>query len=701
MIGPAGRWLWLPLLLMVLTAIIGLPGQVANLRAALPVIRLWSDGHAQHRLQLGDVPYDLLQAADATLPADRPLLLVTSGRDVRRFEYITYHRALYFLAPRPVWWLSPAPSDGSWESRWWISSPLSAEAIRAVAAEKGAPCLLAVGVSLPATVGQQVAPLPGGSIWQLDGGRDGCAGVESRSAATAAFAGRGWPLQLAAALAVILVIGYGLLAMVTRLGYRARGIEAAALAWILGAGLLSLAMLAFNGLGFSLSAQRLVLTGLALMTAVCLLWRSPHAVRSQLTEKRPRIPLIFTNWSSTLVRIQEIWGGFLNRSLALRLSGLNHHPLLLTALFLFLSGQVAYVILLAMGRPFVIWDSWVNWGIKGRIIFLENGITAAVYGDASRAVALLDYPLFVPLLEAWLFRWLGAADDRLAGVLFVLFYLALAGVIYSAVRRSAGSATFALLVTVAGVSLGHVVGLAAAAFTDLLLTVLAATTAVYLLDWLDGGRPGPLVIAAVAGGLLPWSKREGLILVAVVCLVTLIVTQLSCRPAVRSRGRSAVGALALATAVLAGPWWLFAGRYAIAIDQFLPLTAGTWWSGLARLPVIGWLMVGQLFNMKFSIAWLLPFLAGWLAWRCATERSTGKWAANILPLTALLYVGLMGSTYLFSDFVPFQQHVLASVFRLGSQVVILPVLWLPYGARRGDLIAGPQNAAAAEPSRTL
>src|SRR6266487_2561298 len=113
----------------------------------LPVMWLWSSPDAQYRMQLPDIPYDALRAADATLPRDASILLITSGRDVQQSEYRIFHRALYFLAPRPVWWLTPRAPDGTWKSRWWISAPIDAESIRRIAAEKQVSYVLAYGLA--------------------------------------------------------------------------------------------------------------------------------------------------------------------------------------------------------------------------------------------------------------------------------------------------------------------------------------------------------------------------------------------------------------------------------------------------------------------------------------------------------------------------------------------------------------------------
>ena len=121
---------------------------------------------------------------------------------------------------------------------------------------------------------------------------------------------------------------------------------------------------------------------------------------------------------------------------------------------------------------------------------------------------LLGYPPAIPLLESWLYRWLGAADDRLVGTLFVLTWLALGTFVYGFFRRRGQTILTSMLVTAAALSLGHVTGLTAAAFTDLWLVVLSAVSAAFLLEWLESGRSRYLLISAVSAGSQAASDRR-------------------------------------------------------------------------------------------------------------------------------------------------------------------------------------------------
>lgn len=656
----SNRFRYLPLLFIILVNMTALPQQIVDLRRDWPVVRLWHDPAAQMELMLGDVPYRSLKTAAEQLAPDVTLLLITSGDDVRRREYALYHRALYLLTPRPVWWLSPAPSDGTWESRWWISRPLTAESIAAVAVEKSADCLLLVDVPAQPNYGTPVGQLPGAQIIQP--GSKNCLAPEP--AAVVDYPASFWPLKLAAALLASLAFGFGFLAFAARWGVQIGGLEAAALAWLLGAGLLSTAMLWLNGLGFSLDNQLVILTAGA---ALLVLWQRRYLVRLLFLVKRWRPPkIIFSNVAQFSKLRRFLWRAAV---------------LLLVVFLLF---QLVYVLFMAVGRPLTIWDSWVNWGSKGRTIFLENGITPALYADASREVMLLGYPLSIPLLEAWLYGWLGAADDRLVGVLFVLTYLALGGFVYGFCRRRGLSTFGALLMMAAAVSPGHIVTLTATAFTDLWLPVLLAVAAVYVVEWFESGQGGYLLIAAAAAGLLTWVKQEGMILV-VVLLFSLVVAVLLCRDRKGWNGRRLFlvwAAVGLSVFIFGGPWRLFAGREAVLVSVFMPLTVDNLLANIERWSVILQLVIRELVNPRTGFLWIIVSLV--LLARPVKLSRVMKRPSILLLLVPVFYLALMAVPYLFSDFVPYEQHILSSFFRINAHILLLLLLWLGFQVKGDD-----------------
>jgi hypothetical protein len=439
-----------------------------------------------------------------------------------------------------------------------------------------------------------------------------------------------------------LAIGFVAFSFIRRGRFSVLLVEALSLSWVLGAGLTSVAMLWLNALGLSLWAQIVVLSCLALAGLV---WRakagSGHPIEARAGMERGSRP-----------------------------------SFLLIPFSLFLSLQVAFVALMALGQPLFIWDSWVTWGMKARTIFLDGAISPAVYADASRAVTHLDYPLLLPLNQAWLYGWLGMPDDRFAGLPSLLFYLALLGLCYSAVRRWGANQTLALAATAIVASMSQLSLLAGHVFADVPLAALCVISVLYLMRWLDEGERGALAIAALAAGLMPWTKREGVVMLGVLCVIVLVMCGRS------RRAWAALGAVLLSAVLLAAPWYLFLAWQGVPNSDFLPLTLATARENLGRLPTISRMALATLLSGWWNFIWPLAAVVAALGFsRRVSEPNDNVGALrtiNILPLSALLYLTIMGLTYLFSAYVPYEQHIATSFYRLVAHVAPLPVLWVAY-----------------------
>jgi|GEM_PF-2590851 len=692
------------LAIALLTAVADLPSRWAYIESILPVVQHWSNPDEQYRLQITPAPYDLLKRANEVLPRDATVLLVTSGREVAGPEYITYHRALYFLAPRPVWWLTAAPPDGSWKSRWWISAPLTPDSIRATAADKRASYVLTYRLHQPLAIGREVVGAGDGALLRLD---DAAQPLQNNAPLPLSPI---WPLQVAASLFVVALLGSMVVTLIARLGHCPSSLEAIALAWVLGVGLISVLMLWLSALRLSLDWQVATLTTVAAIWGIGLAWKlwykgksvgrgqtqerilsaekgsksgyleqADGAALSDDVKSRPsaaqRLKSRATGKQSPPARTASTeWDTSLRRETLLKSSPRLQSPggdqvlrqSLRWLLLLFLAVQTVFVAVSATGRPLQVWDSWANWAIKARIIFLEGHISPALYADASRVVTQLDYPLLVPLTQTWLYAWLGAPDDRLVGTISVLFYLALLAICYTALASMGLSRTTALAaVTVAG-TISYIPGLAGIVFAELPLLVFATVAGIYLVKWLDGGAIGALLAAAVGAGLMPWTKREGALLLIALCVGTLI-TNLGSR-----RAWAGVGALVASAGLLSGPWYGFVAANQIVNPAFSPISLDTLSSNLSRWDTIVQATWNSLTSPLWSYIWPLALVVGLLTWRSHRKRA----AANLLPVTALLYIIMVGATFFFSAFVPYEQHILSSIDRLIAQVAPLAVIWL-------------------------
>jgi hypothetical protein len=72
-----------------------------------------------------------------------------------------------------------------------------------------------------------------------------------------------------------------------------------------------------------------------------------------------------------------------------------------------------------------------------------------------------------------------------------------------------------------------------------------------------------------------------------------------------------------------------------------------------------------------AFVWVVVALA--CVWRL---RAWHVAPGDILVLAPLLYIGFIAPTYIFSAFVPFQNHLASSGYRLVAQVTPPVILWL-------------------------
>ncbi|MFQ5614016.1 MAG: hypothetical protein ACE5H9_17985, partial [Anaerolineae bacterium] len=145
---------WLPrlaLLLVLAGQVYYLPARLGFVRQLLEYARL-PDATAEARVAYGAASYDLLAWVEAETPPDTTLLLLTaSPRTYGDPAYVLYHRAVYHLYPRRVWWAAPVETTPY--PAWWSFTDLDPAGILALAGSYGATAVLADGFARP--------PVPG------------------------------------------------------------------------------------------------------------------------------------------------------------------------------------------------------------------------------------------------------------------------------------------------------------------------------------------------------------------------------------------------------------------------------------------------------------------------------------------------------------------------------------------------------------
>jgi hypothetical protein len=268
------------------------------------------------------------------------------------------------------------------------------------------------------------------------------------------------------------------------------------------------------------------------------------------------------------------------------------------------------------------------------------------------------------------------------------FLLALLAVLGTALRRRlepAGALTLlALLVTTPALVFVSTTG-----YADLPLAALFTAAALFALEALEGAGRRSETIAAALAASLALVKREGALLGAE--LVVLLAVALALRHGVGRAARFLAAAVPVAL-VVAGPWFLFAARHDLVGKDFLPVSVGTLWANVDRLPALAVMLADVLVRPGvFGFLWPAVALTGALRWR--GWRRPGARFLGALILAAL---AVDAGVFVFSGVNPYTVHVISALDRLvlhaAPVAVLLAGLLLAEG--RDDPFVAPDRGPA-------
>ncbi len=717
------NWLpWLACLLIIIGQFYYLPERLSFLR------QLFAFAHTTDPLEVArtaysPADYDLLAWVKCETSSDTILLLVTtSPQTYRDPSYVVYHRAIYHLYPRSVWWAAPVPPTHY--PTWWTFTDLSETDILDIAQKHQATAILADGFTQPPLPGLELAfdadtyliflrarePQPEEGKWTR--------GMEDNN--TSPIVSGRWSvvggrfLWVLGALLSIWLWGDLIYGQMIGCYLPPSLVRRLAMGWLLGCGVISLGTFVLLWVGMSLAMS---VTSLSLLG--CLLWLATH--HTFIWEWPARLPsfgmLIAGLRSKHALRPMRTTLGedrsasgdapLLRRYTKLPLRFLvssSPRPLRVTSaplrlLFTFIIAiQIGLVAFAAWASPLTDWDAWVNWASKANALFIDQTLSPNLYHNPARLPTNMDYPLLLPLTEAWFYTWLGQIDEPAVGLISLLFYLALLLLFYHAARLLV-SPTAALGFTALLATIPRLERPAHSGLADIPLAALVLLSFLLLFESYKSlshqkqsplpsrspapllgsspprlsASPLPLLALVLSTGLLPWLKNEGWLWWLLVSLSLLVGLSLLVRRGHLSSHQATILALAYLLLALSIPllWQCFLTIYGTYRFTFLPLTLATFWTNLSRLPEIGANILTRLLNPYWNFIW---FFAGLVLGIRGKKVGLAPVSWMILPVVG--YLGLVSLSYVFSRFEPYLAHLNNSAERLILQATPLVWWWL-------------------------
>lgn len=311
------------------------------------------------------------------------------------------------------------------------------------------------------------------------------------------------------------------------------------------------------------------------------------------------------------------------------------------------------------------YDGLFIWEFKAQLIHRSGGwMPVEYFGESPWQFTHPNYPLFVPFVESWFYGWMGRAGQGMVKLVSPLFYFAIVGLLVSGGARF-GARRLGIAAAMLFFFIPWAVLRTTAGEADLPLAAVYLAAALYLLEYAKTGDGRLLAAAGVISALLPWVKRDGMVLWTCLLIAVMLVT------IVRREWR-ALGRFTIPGAVWLVCWGVFLSLVK-ANEQpvFLPVSPGTAAANIDRAPIIARAIFDEMANWRsWSLVWVLPLLGlvQLLVGRCE-RRLTLLWLLLIAAPTALY-----GSIYIFSAWEPFTGHIGSSLGRLLLHVAPLALL---------------------------
>jgi len=172
--------------------------------------------------------------------------------------------------------------------------------------------------------------------------------------------------------------------------------------------------------------------------------------------------------------------------------------------------DLAIFISISLRRPHGAWDSWAVWNRAARFIYRGGADWQRVFSDEFHWLFHADYPLLVPLTNAWVWDVLNFETTRVPVIQSGIYLFGSALLLFSAlfVFRSIGTASLATIVLM---GLPDFVGIGSNQLADTPLALFIAATAILFCLYSKYQQPQILALAGMTSALAAWTKNEGMI----------------------------------------------------------------------------------------------------------------------------------------------------------------------------------------------
>ena len=166
-----------------------------------------------------------------------------------------------------------------------------------------------------------------------------------------------------------------------------------------------------------------------------------------------------------------------------------------------------------LNRPLYADDNWSNWSAGAKFFFYQGSLAldpASEHFFASGYRLYMGHPLLTPLLELWSALTIGRFDEILSKGWAPFYYIASVVLLYSAVKREAGSLV-ALMSAFMLSSVPLFTFHALDGYADLPLAFYILAGSVFLWRYMEEGTKSSLLLSGALFATGAFTKNEGVL----------------------------------------------------------------------------------------------------------------------------------------------------------------------------------------------
>lgn len=342
-----------------------------------------------------------------------------------------------------------------------------------------------------------------------------------------------------------------------------------------------------------------------------------------------------------------------------------------------ISFQVLYALFKALVKPEDSFDAIGNFAFKAKMFFESGRIPFELFVNKSMDIQHGDYPLFIPLSEAWTYMFIGGWNDLLVKALFPAFFVALLVIFYFTLRRLIG-ARLALVSAFFLATIPHFLNYAAIGYADFAVAMFYSASFLYMFLWIAYKRENRyLLLAALLAILSMWTKNEG-VLLSLISISILMFFAILERREIAANEISGIACFSVLVIVYGVLWFVFIHSVGLS-NEFInkdTIKASLAIHNLGRIPLILNDYQKHIFGPKKWNISLLVFFAGLILYFKEAFNGYAKYITLSILFAFLGY----GVFYLFT---PLEIHY--HLQTAGSRVLLhfLPVVvfWTGYMAK--------------------